>query len=110
MEKAQIDKKMNFYLETFNTLKGAVGDAQLAGEAAIAILHEAGKDARCEMMNAHGTTERNGYKKGNGFGGDETEPASEKQIGFLKSLGVAIKPGLTKREASALIDGKTQKA
>ena len=43
----------------------------------------------------------NGRSNGNGNG---DEPATEKQIGFLKDLGVKVPAGVSKRRASELID------
>ena len=36
--------------------------------------------------------------------GGSDQPATEKQLGFLKSLGIKVESGLTKQQASALID------
>ena len=43
----------------------------------------------------------NGNRHSNGNGDDL---ATEKQIGFLKKLGVTVPAGVSKREASRLID------
>ncbi len=111
METLQIEQRLHFYISMFQRLKGIVGDGQLA----IAILQEVGKDGRTERMQTHESDGKPAMKNGNGNGNGsgaamEDMPATEKQLGFLKTLGVSAKPGLTKKEASTLIDEKTQKA
>ncbi|MFH1023483.1 MAG: hypothetical protein V1809_08835 [Planctomycetota bacterium] len=69
-------------------------------EIALAILQEMGKDARMSRMQ----TQREN-RNGNGdFSSSENTPATPKQIGFMKKLGIEVRNGLTKREASTLID------
>ena len=70
--------------------------------AALALLQEIGKTRRVEMMRA-----RNGSVNGNNFGGNSSQgdqPATTKQLFYLKRLGINPPEGLTKRSASALID------
>lgn len=62
---------------------------------AVALLREYGKYQRGEAMNT---------AKANGNSNSNEKPASEKQIKFLQDLGVLVKPGITSREASALIE------
>lgn len=70
-------------------------------EIAIAVLREFGKYNRGEAAN---TARMNG----NGNNGSE-KPASEKQIKFLRDLGVAVKQGMTSKEASTLIEQSRNK-
>ncbi len=49
-------------------------------------------------------TQTNERQNGIGQPGQIEEPASGKQIGYLKSLGVEIPKDLSKRRASELID------
>ena len=50
-------------------------------------------------------------KPGSGVGhdGQDEEPATDKQLGYLKSLGVEIPENLEKRKASELIDAALAK-
>lgn len=61
---------------------------------AIAVLGEYGKDRRAEVMKE---ARLNGYSNGNG------QP-TPKQIAYLKRLGIEMPEGLTKQQASKLID------
>ncbi len=62
----------------------------------VAILHEIGKDLRCDRI----MESRNAV-----FSGDnENQPATQKQIDYLKSLDVDIPKETTKKQASQLID------
>ena len=63
----------------------------------IAIMQEVAKDARMEQIR----TEK-GIK-------EAIEPATPRQISFLKSLGID-KPNVSKQEASKLIEEKIRKA
>ena len=70
-----------------NEIKAKVSDEA----SAVRILGEVAKDVRMEQM-------REEREVMNG------EPATIKQLQYLKSLGVQIAPGLTKKQASRLID------
>ena len=58
---------------------------------AIAVMQEVGKDRRMQEMKAERRNNNN-------------EPATAKQIGYLKKLGMNQGTGITKIEASKLID------
>jgi hypothetical protein len=88
MEIKTIEERTSAYLNVFEAIHKRVGDERLAAM----LLQEIAKDLRMDRME----------KNGNGNGKDK--PATEKQIAYLKSLGVEAKPGLTKREASLRID------
>ena len=66
------------------------------------MLQEIGKDGRVEKMR--GVSTRPGSQAGVGFGSETDQSATPKQLSFLKRLGVEIDAGLTKRDASKLID------
>jgi len=72
------------YMNAYNDIVSKVGDREIA----LAILSEVAKDRR--------TTEING-KNG-------VEKATQSQIEYLKDLGCEVTPGLTRVEASRLID------
>ena len=81
----KFEKKMEMekYVELLSELEERAGSEP----AAIAILQEMGKDRR------------NGAARRNGNG-----EATEKQLAYLKDLGVEVSPGISKLEASRLID------
>ena len=83
----EIYEKLDTYINLYNEIKEKVQDEQLAAT----ILKEIAKDRRMMEIAA----------KNNG---SANEPATPKQIGYLKKLGVKIEPGLTKQKASELID------
>jgi hypothetical protein len=62
------------------------------GEIAIAILQEVSKDRRMEQVKQEREKRQN--------------DATPRQIGFLKDLGVDIPEGLSKQEASRMIDAE----
>jgi hypothetical protein len=64
------------------------------------LLQEIAKDLRMDRIDES----RNGNAKGNGQVNAREVPATEKQIAYLKSLGVKLRGGLSKKEASRLID------
>lgn len=78
--------KLDFYIEAYEAAMKRVNDDHIA----VAIVQEVGKDLRC-----------NGVKQREASNG---QPASAKQIEYLKKLGVEVPKDLTKREASQLID------
>lgn len=85
--KASIQAKVERYLEVLNEIKGKVEDEG----SAVRILSEIAKDERMDQM-------REDREMMNG------EPASMRQLQYLKTLGIQIAPGLTKKQASKLID------
>ena len=62
----------------------------------VAILQEIGKDVRSERLMAN----RNADNRVN----NDNEPATAKQIGYLRSLRVDFADEITKKEASQLIE------
>ena len=85
--RASMQERVDHYLELLEQLKGKVSDEG----SAVRILSEISKDVRMEQIKE----EREGM---NG------EPATMKQLQYLKTLGIQVSPGLTKRQASRLID------
>ena len=85
--KTNIQTKVDNYLEILNEIKAKVSDEG----SAVRILSEVAKDVRMEQI-------REERESMNG------EPATTKQLQYLKTLGVQVNPGLTKRQASRLID------
>lgn len=82
-----IEGKLEGYLELFEEIKGRVKDDILART----ILSEVSKDRRMEQIR-----EEREMKNG--------EPATTRQLQFMKKLGIEIPAGVTKQQASALID------
>lgn len=71
-------------------LDGIVGKVK-SEAVALGLLQECARDRRMEEI-------RRERDRSNG------DAATERQIAFLRDLGVEIEPGLTKRQASQLID------
>ena len=89
-----MNMEANGYVELFEEVKARVG----SDEVALAIVEQVGKDNRVErMQSGNGSRNANGVRNG-----DQSAP--EKQIGYLKKLGVEVSAGLTKKQASELID------
>ncbi|MCH7726442.1 MAG: hypothetical protein IH991_08200 [Planctomycetes bacterium] len=75
---ARIDE----YLEVYERVDTVVNSAEVTA----AIIEQVGKDTRCKwLMNCRSNGNGNGHSNSNG-----DEPATEKQLGFLKSLGVDV--------------------
>ena len=84
------------YLQVYERVNSVVKHAEVAA----AIIEQVGKDTRCEsLMNGRSNGNGNGLSNGNG-----EQPATEKQIDFLKRLKVEVRAGVSKRDASRLID------
>ena len=79
--------KLDKYLELFEEIKGKVNDEIVART----IMTEISKDRRMEQIR-----EERGMKNG--------EPATTRQLQFMKKLGLEIPPGITKQQASTLLD------
>jgi hypothetical protein len=84
--------KVETYLAILQEIRKKTGDDKLAQM----ILAEIAKDRRMEEMREEREL-RNG------------EPATSKQLEYLKKLGVQTTPGLTKKQASTLIDNALEK-
>jgi hypothetical protein len=91
----EVDKKMDEstkekvadYLEVFNEIKKKTDDSTVA----IALLSEICKDRRMQEIKEQKEANNN-------------ESATERQKRFMKNLGIKIPQGVTKKEASMLID------
>ena len=79
--------KLDKYLELFEEVKQKTDDEILART----LMQEIAKDRRMEQIR-----EEREMKNG--------EPATTKQLQFMKKLGIEIPPGVTKKQASTLID------
>jgi len=84
------------YVALLDELRARLGDA----ESALAVLDQIGKDRRVRMMSARD----NGFVAGNGYSSNGDEPATPKQLGLLRTLGVKPNGSLSKKMASKLID------
>jgi len=92
------ENRQNFYLDVYNDLLQKGCDSEVA----CSILNQIGKDARVEKMT------RSERRWDNSAGGQTDSspdsPATEKQLNFLRRLGVPFSDEVTKKEASELID------
>ena len=84
--------KVEKYLGLFQEIRGRIEDPAVART----ILTEVSKDRRMEEIREEKEM-RNG------------EPATTRQLEYLRNLGVQVKPGLTKKQASLLIDEALEK-
>jgi len=87
-----IQAKLDKYLDLFEELKQKTNDERTA----LTLLQEVSKDRRMEEMR-----EEREAKNG--------EPATTKQMNYMKKLAINIPQGITKKEASKLIDGELAK-
>jgi len=85
--KAKIDE----YTSLLEQIKEKVNNENEA----VAVLQEIGKDLRTVFIQTGQDTNNDSL-------------ATKKQIGYLKRLGVEIPEGLTKKDASRLIDERTK--
>jgi hypothetical protein len=91
-EKMTIDiqTKIGEYIELIKAIQEEFNDPVIA----MAVLHELRKDARAEEI-----------RRGRGFSSKGELPATEKQIGYVETLGGQVpQSGLTRSQASRLID------
>ena len=103
----QTTLSLEFHLETFQAALKSTKDVQ----AATAILEQVAKDGRMQVIMAEKlilNERKNGNGNANGTGklsngSDETQ-ATQKQLAYLKRLGVECPDGLTKSKAGNLID------
>jgi hypothetical protein len=79
MTDAHVSRQVRLFVEVLDALRGAVREDQLVA-AAIAVFQEINRERRL------------------------AQPATQRQLGYLRKLGVEVPEGLTRAEASALID------
>lgn len=89
--KDNIDK----YVEIVKYVLPLVEDAY-----GVAILQEIGKDSRCGLLIDSRTAEKNVN--------NDNQPATQKQIDYLKTLGVKTTQDMSKKKASEMIDEVTR--
>ena len=98
--KTEIQDSLKTYIEVFDEAKKCVNDDAVAA----ALVEQVGKDHRASQIRA----ERNGNHAihENGIGNDSNDdtPATEKQLAFLRRLGVDVDGDISKQRASELID------
>ena len=100
MEKEEIEGQLDFYASVFNDARDKVNDEQVA----LAIVEQVGKDMRMKQIFDE-RRERLSSRQDSGSESNDDRPATEKQIGYLRRLGVKeIPAGLTKKAASQMID------
>jgi hypothetical protein len=89
MENKDLRGRVAEYLELYKEIRAKTQDER----AAWTILQEVSKDMRMSQI-------REERQNGNG----NSQVATPKQLQYLEKLGVETRPGLTKQQASALID------
>lgn len=92
-EQTAMHASIDEYIELFREVMDRAGD----DSAAAVIVEQIGKDKRMAQIHA--------FQRGNGgvVNGDDV-PATQKQLAYMKRLGLTIPDGLTKKEASDQID------
>ncbi len=102
MEIETATERVDFYKQLVDQLVGFVPDTAVVAS----VVEQVGKDLRMgEILRREG----NASNGSNGWNGLDEQPATAKQIGFLRRLGVKdIPAGLSKRDASTLIDQAQQ--
>ena len=98
------------YLKLYNEIKVRTGD----GQSALVILREVNKDVRMAQISEERARTRQrrislGSGRANVSQDDNARPATERQLGYLSQLAVDVAPGLSKAQASALIDETLEK-
>ena len=86
-------QELEKYVDLYQQVRSTVTDAAAAAE----IVNQIGKESRMHRM-------MNGRSPGRSVSSGGDQPASERQLGYLQSLGIKVESGLTKQQASALID------
>ncbi len=95
-------ERVDFYKQLVDQLVGFVPDTAVVAT----VVEQVGKDLRMGQILRRENNTSNGS---NGWNGSDEQPATAKQIGFLRRLGVKdIPAGLSKRDASTLIDEAQQ--
>lgn len=91
--KIDMQNKLSEYIELFERVRAKVNDDNLAMQ----IVDQVGKDLRVEQMRGGRTPERSA---------NQDAPATERQLGLLRRLGVPVSTTahLSKARASELID------
>ena len=90
-------EKMEEYLQLYEEIRRRTGDDR----SALVILQEVNKDLRMAQIREE---RESSSGKGNGNGNRKEWPATAKQIEYLQRLDVPIPAGLTKKQASRLLD------
>ena len=81
--------EVEHYVNEFDNILEKLGTQQI--EVAVAIMQEVAKDRRMQEIQRHGRANKSG-------------PATQRQREYLESLGVVVPEGVTKRQASQMID------
>lgn len=84
------------YMQAFETIRQRVGDDHIA----TAIMQELGKDARTAQLSRE---RQNGWHKEEKSTKSE-QVATQKQLEYLRDLGVNVSQGMTKQQATELIE------
>lgn len=93
--KQEIEAKASEYIELLNYFETRVGSQEVAAH----LVGQIGKDTRAAMISS----ERRNNLFVNG-GRAKGPPVTKDQINYMKDLGLVIPDGLTKKEASSMLD------
>ena len=105
MKAEEIARKIDTYVAVLQQTLSKLDD----NDGAIAVLKEIGKDLRTEQLqnawkSGMAAKHSGGYKIAGKY-----QKASDKQIAYLKDLGVDVTENLSRKKASELIENNTEK-
>lgn len=96
---------IDVFVKAFRRLKAALKiDDGLAVQAAGVIVTEVAKDKKVREIERGRQARTPAQRSSSSSHTADDEPATERQIAYLKRLGMQVPPNLTKRRASELID------
>ncbi len=91
MNGEDIQAQVDFYADAFEKANAKLGNAELAS----LIVQQIGKDLRTAQIQGG---------SGNSGNSNGDVPATPKQLAYLQRLGINVPAGLSKQQASELID------
>lgn len=91
MNGEEIQMKVDFYADAFEKANAKLGNVELAS----LIVQQIGKDLRTAQIQG---------SSGNSGNSNGDVPATPKQLAYLERLGVPFEEGISKKQASELID------
>jgi len=95
------ESKLEAYSDAYSKIREQLGGDSVG---AAALIEQLSKDARLQQILAE--------RKSNGVSSvdnGDSQSATPKQISYLKSLGVKVPNGITKKDASDMLDKMTGK-
>ena len=98
-----MESNMQARVKGYLELLGAIRQSVDSEETAARILSEIARDLRAEQIQRE-------RANGNGNGNSGSKAATQRQLEYLRDLGVKVTPGITKQQASALITAEQSRS